>query len=63
MEAITAEVLPPLPTPPVIAPVIPGDIRPSQRIPLRAVDTDALPRPRLIRDPKSKSWIHRLIGG
>jgi len=63
LEAITAEVLPPLPNPPVIAPVIPGDIRPSQRIPLRVADTDALPRPRLIRDPKSKSWIHRLIGG
>ncbi len=63
IEAITAEVLPPLPGPQVIAPVIPGDIRPSQRIPLRATDTDALPRPRLIRDPKGKSWIHRLIGG
>ena len=39
---------------PAVAPVIPGDIRPSQRIPLRATDPDAQPRPRLIRDPKTK---------
>ncbi len=63
LEAISAEVLPPLPATPAVAPVIPGDIRPSQRIPLRTTDPDAQPRPRLIRDPKTRSWIHRLIGG
>jgi hypothetical protein len=62
VEAIAAEVLPPLPAAPVVAPVIPGDIRPTQRVPLRS-ETDGMPRSQLIRYSKSKSWIHRLIGG
>lgn len=57
-EAIVSEILPP-----AIDPVIPGDIRPTQRVGLRpAVSADTPPRPRLIREQKSRGWLKRLIG-
>ncbi len=57
-EAIVSEILPP-----AIDPVIPGDIRPTQRVGLRpAASADNPPRPRLIREQKSRGWLKRLIG-
>lgn len=57
-EAIISEILPP-----AVDPVIPGDIRPTQRVGLRPpVGGDNPPRPRLIREQKSRGWLKRLIG-
>ena len=57
-EAIVSEILPP-----AIDPVIPGDIRPTQRVGLRPVaGADNAVRPRLIREQKPKGWLKRLIG-
>jgi hypothetical protein len=61
MEVVVSEILPP-----DVTPVIPGDIRPTQRVALRTATqagADAAPRPRLIREQKSRSWLNRLIGG
>jgi hypothetical protein len=60
VEAIVSEILPP-----AITPVIPGDIRPTQRVALRPVAgaDEPAPRSRRIREVKSRSWLNRLIGG
>lgn len=64
LEAIETEVLPPDPSDPVIAPVVPGDIRPTQRVPIRPnVRVDSSTGSRLIREQKAKNWLERLMGG
>ena len=58
LEAIEAEVLPPVPTGTGVAPVVPGDIRPTQRVAIRSsARNPSGARPQIIREAKPKGWL------